>query len=209
MYLEILVEEPSAEKVMHNILPILITGEHDYRVITYQGKADMLKRLPLELKAYARWIPEDYILLILIDRDQQDCKELKDTLEKMVSETGLKSKSFAGEGKQFSVVTRIAIEELEAWFFGDAEAVRAAYPHVSKSFERKAAYRIPDNIKGGTWEALERILQTGGYFKNGLRKIECADEISKHMQPLRNRSKSFQVFWEGLNCCIQQYGKNT
>ena len=206
MHLEILVEEPSAEKVMHNILPMLITGEHDYRVITYQGKTDMLKRLPIELKGYARWIPEDYVLLILIDRDQQDCTELKSLLEKMASEARMISKSKAVEGEPFSVVTRLAIEELEAWFFGDAEAVRAAYPRVSKSFERKAAYRIPDEIKGGTWEALERILQAGGYFRNGLRKSECANEISKHMQPLNNRSKSFQVFWERLSDCIQKDG---
>ncbi|MCD4737106.1 MAG: DUF4276 family protein [Bacteroidales bacterium] len=97
----------------------------------------------------------------------------------------------------------ILVEEIESWFFGDADAVRKAYPRVSAIFERKTGYRNPDSIQGGTWEALERILKAAGYFKTGLRKTECANEISKYMEPLNNKSKSFQVFWDGLSYCLQ------
>ncbi len=203
MHFEILVEELSAERVLHNILPDLVTGEHSYRIISYQGKTDMLKRLPVELRGYSKWIPDDYIILILIDRDSNDCHELKAQLELMALEANLITMNRSKPGERFSVITRIAIEELEAWFFGDANAVRMAYRRISKNFERKAAFRNPDAIQGGTWEALERILRAGGYFKTGLRKTECAYEISKHMQPLNNRSKSFQVFWEGITFCLQ------
>ncbi len=203
MHFEILVEELSTEKVLHNILPKLITGEHTYKVITYQGKQDMLKKLPGRLKAYSKWMPESHILLILIDRDSQDCHELKIKLEQMALNANLTTKNRSNPGDRFSVFTRIAIEELEAWFFGDADAVRKAYPRVSPNFERKASYRNPDSIKGGTWEALERILKAAGYYRTGLRKAECANEISKYMEPLNNKSRSFQVFWEGLSYCLQ------
>ncbi|MFU8844735.1 MAG: DUF4276 family protein [Bacteroidales bacterium] len=203
MHFEILVEELSAEKVMHNILPKMITGEHTYRIISYQGKMDMLIKLPVTLKGYAKWISDDQVIVVLVDRDNQDCHELKNSLEKLTRDANLTSKTNHQVGEPYSVLNRIAIEELEAWFFGDADAVRSAYPRASSKFERKAAYRNPDEIKGGTWEALERILQAGGYFKNGLRKIESANEISKFMEPLNNRSRSFQVFWEGISYCIE------
>jgi hypothetical protein len=34
--------------------------------------------------------------------------------------------------------------------------------------------RVPDDIKGGTWEAFQHVLQSSGYFTDGLRKIEAA-----------------------------------
>ncbi len=202
MHFEILVEELSTEKVLHNILPKLITGDHTYKIISFQGKMNMLKKLPQRLKAYSRWIPNDHLIVILIDRDCQDCHELKEQLEDFSSSAHLKTKSNPNLENKFSVITRIVIEELEAWFFGDEEAVRNAYPRVPRNFTRKAKYRDPDAIQGGTWEAFERVLKAAGYFKTGLRKSECAYNISTHMEPLNNRSKSFQVFWEGLSYCI-------
>jgi hypothetical protein len=93
---------------------------------------------------------------------------------------------------------RVAVEELEAWFFGDMDAVRAAYPRVPPTLERGAGYRDPDAIRGGTEEALQRVLQKAGYFAGGLRKIEAAGAIAKHMDPRRNSSRSFQVFRDML-----------
>ena len=52
---------------------------------------------------------------------------------------------------RFQVLNRIAVEELEAWFFGDVQAIHQAYERVSSSLIVKSAYRDPDAIKGGTW----------------------------------------------------------
>lgn len=202
MHFEFLVEEPSAGKTLHNLLPQVITGAHTFRIISYQGKKDLLSKLPIELKGYSRWIDDEFKIVVLIDQDNADCHKLKKIMEKSATDARLRTKTTITIGEKFSVLNRIAIEELEAWFFGDADAVRAAYPRVSSTFEKKASYRIPDAIQGGTWEALERILMSAGYFKTGLRKTEAASEISLHMQPLRNRSKSFQVFWEGITHCL-------
>jgi hypothetical protein len=97
----------------------------------------------------------------------------------------------AALGPTFQVVKRIVVEELEAWFFGDWEAVREAYPRVPRSVPRGRRHRFPDAIQGGTWEAFERELQKAGYFKSGLRKIEAARAVAAHMDPARNESPSF------------------
>ena len=99
---------------------------------------------------------------------------------------------------RFQVLNRIAIEELEAWFFGDVHALNQAYPKVPKTLGVRSRYKDPDSIKGGTWESLERELKKSGYFIGGLRKIEAAKTISAFMEPERNNSKSFQVFRDGL-----------
>jgi hypothetical protein len=80
----------------------------------------------------------------------------------------------------------------------------AAYPRISPNLGNRARYRDPEAIIGGTWEALERELKISGYFPGGLSKISAAREISKFMVPEQNRSRSFQVFRQGLIEMIQQ-----
>lgn len=63
---------------------------------------------------------------------------------------------------------------------------------------RRAGFRDPDAIAGGTWEALERELQRRGYFKQGLRKLELAREVAARMDPQRNRSHSFGCLRDAL-----------
>ena len=96
------------------------------------------------------------------------------------------------------VVNRLAIEELEARYFGDWEAVRAAYPRTSATIPSQSKYRNPDAIAGGTWEAFERVLQKAGYFTGGLRKVEAARAVATHMEASRNTSPSFCAFRDVL-----------
>ncbi|NLF57680.1 MAG: DUF4276 family protein, partial [Candidatus Hydrogenedens sp.] len=88
--------------------------------------------------------------------------------------------------------------ELEAWYFGDWDAVRIAYPKASPTIPGKAAYRQPDAIRGGTWEAFERVMKKAGYFKNGLRKVEAARKVAAHLNPNSNSSPSFCMFRDAL-----------
>jgi hypothetical protein len=197
MHLEFLVEELSAEAALSNILPRVL-GEHTFAVHTFAGKPNLLASLPVRLRTYRQWMPRDYGIIVLVDEDREDCVELKHRLEQMAREAGLVTKSQAGSGSACQVMNRLAIEELEAWFLGDVEALTAAYPRVSASFGKNRRYRDPDAVRGGTWEALERLLQRSGYYPGGLPKIETARRISQYMDPARNRSKSFQVFRDGL-----------
>ena len=131
-----------------------------------------------------------------MDRDDDDCQELKRRLEVSAAGAGLTTRTT--NPAAYQVVTRLAIEELEAWFFGDWDAVSAAYPRVPPSVPSQARYRSPDAVAGGTWEALERILQRAGYFRGGLAKIQAARSIAPHMEPQHNTSPSFQKLRRAL-----------
>lgn len=196
-HLEILVEEPSMEAFLRELLPRMLGPEVSFRIYPYQCKDDLLDKLPSRLQGYDSWLPENYRIVVVIDRDDDDCAELKNRMEQMAAKAGLHTRT-AAANKAWQVVNRIAIEELEAWYFGDWEAVRQVYPKVGMTVPKKEAYRDPDDILGGTWEAFERVLRKAGYFENGLRKTEAARALGKQIDPQRNHSRSFQVFRDAI-----------
>ncbi len=184
------------EAALRQIVPKII-GDLSFEVYPYQCKDDLLGKLESRLKGYAAWLPEDWRIIIIVDRDDDHCNQLKERLDETARNAGLRTRSRRG-GSTIQVVNRIAIEELEAWFFGDWEAVRAAYPKVNANIPNKSGYRDPDAITGGTWEALERVLRRAGYFQTGLRKVEAARAIAERMEPPINRSASFQAVRNAL-----------
>lgn len=194
MHIEFLVEEESCAAFLKNVAPQLLRPSDEFRVHTFIGKPDLLKSLPNRLNAYVKWLPEDYRIVVLVDRDNDDCRKLKRHLEKSASEAGLLTKTAAKHKNRFKVLNRILVEELESWFFGDVVALSKAYPGVPNTLAAQKGFRDPDAIKGGTWEALERVLQKAGYYPAGIPKIEVARNVSRHMAPDRNRSHSFKVF---------------
>lgn len=194
--IDFLVEEPSMEEFLRGVLPKLL-GEVGFEIFSFQGKSDLVRNLPKRLRGYAAWSPPEHAIVVLADRDEEDCLALKQRLEEMVAQAGLSTRSRQEQGR-ITVVNRIVVEELEAWYFGDWEAVMAAYPRVSPTVPQKSGYRDPDAIAGGTWEAFLRVMQQARYFETGLRKLEAAREISAHFQPERNSSRSFQVFRDAV-----------
>lgn len=195
-HIEFIVEEPSAEAFLDGLLERLL-GTVSYSIHPFQCKEELLERLPNRLRGYSAWLPQTYRIVVMVDRDDDECRELKTRLEQFAQDVGLSTRSRPDQNR-FAVVNRIVVEELEAWYFGDWEAVRAAYPRVPGTVPRQAPYRDPDGIRGGTWEALERVLKRAGYFKTGLRKIEAARAVAAHLEPTRNRSRSFKVFWDAV-----------
>jgi hypothetical protein len=196
-HIEFLVEEPSAEAALRALVPAIVGQDVTFRVHPFQGKQDLLKRLPDRLRGYRSWLPADWRIVVLIDADDEDCRQLKARLEMAALRAGLVTKSSSRAGSPFQVVNRLAVQELEAWFFGDVEALCAAYPRLSRKLATKARYRDPDAIPE-TWEALERELQRAGYFSAGLEKLSASRAISARMTLAANRSRSFQVFRSAL-----------
>ena len=181
------------EAFLRALLPRLLPQDRTFDVRVFQGKRDLLQKLESRLRAYARWLPDECRIVVMVDRDNDDCHALKAQLEKAAGRAGLLTRSRAN-ARPWQLVNRVVIEELEAWYFGDWEAVRIAYPKVSSTIPNKAPYRVPDAIAGGTWEAFERILKRHGYFTTGLRKVEAARAIATHIDPARSRSHSFGLF---------------
>ena len=204
MHIEFLVEEPSIEAALHNLLPKILGSRISYAIRVFQGKQDLLKNLPARLRGYKKWIPENYRIVVLVDRDRDDCYRLKRTLEQIALESQLITKSSVAPLETFQVLNRIVIEELESWFFGDPNALKAAYPAITNRSVKKPKYSIPDNIPY-PWEKLESILKRYHYYPEGMPKIEVAQNISSHMIPQRNTSHSFRMFFEGLRLCFQHH----
>lgn len=191
VHFEFLVEEPSAEAFLSALLPRLVAPQATFQVHTHQGKSDLLGKLEPRLRAYSRWLPEGWRIFVLVDRDDDDCHQLKQRLEIASAAAGLPSKSVS---VQWIVANRILVEELEAWFFGDWMAVVGAYPRTPRDVPGKAAFRACDEIRGGTWEALERVLRKAGYFSEGLRKVEVANDVGALFNADRCTSPSFRSF---------------
>ncbi len=196
-HLVLLVEEPSMEAFLRALLPRLLPQNRTFEVHPFQGKSDLLGKLEARLRGYSAWLPADWRIVVVVDRDDDDCRALKNRLEGIAQRVGLRTPTRAGDA-QWQLVNRIAIEELEAWYFGDWEAVRSAYPRVALTVPARRGFRDPDAVAGGTWEAFERVLQRHGYFKGGLTKIDAARAIGAHIDPERNRSRSFAVLWGAI-----------
>lgn len=199
-HLEVLVEEPSMEAFLRSLLPRLLPQDRTFEIHAFQGKNDLLRKLDSRLRGYAQWLPPDWRILVVVDRDDDDCHALKARLDQIARNCGLKIERARPD---WQLVNRIAIEELEAWYFGDWAAVRAVYSRVSATIPQQRSYRNPDAIVGGTWEAFERILQRHGYFKTGLPKVEVARAIGVRMVPDENASESFGVFWRAIEDAIR------
>jgi hypothetical protein len=191
--LVLLVEEPSMEAFLRALLPRLVPRDRTFEIHPFRGKTDLLGKLEARLRAYANWLPKDWRIVVLVDRDADDCLAMKGRLEVIARRAGLRTKTRSG-GSSWQLVNRLAVEELEAWYFGDWEAVRTAYPRVSANTPNRRGFRDPDAIAGGTWEAFERILQRHGHFRGGLRKLEAARAIGAHLDPRRSRSRSLSLF---------------
>ena len=196
-HVELLVEEPSMEAFLRSLLPRLLPQDRTFAVHAFQGKSDLLGNLSSRLRGYVNWLPEDWRVIVVVDRDDGDCRRLKQHMEDIARQAGLRTRTTAGH-TQWQIVNRIAIEELEAWYFGDWQAVRQAYPRVSATVRSQRPYRHPDGVAGGTWEAFERVMQRHGYFKEGLRKIEAARAVGAQIDAARSDSPSFGCFHQAL-----------
>jgi len=199
MHIVIFTEEPSSEAALLNILPRIIDNTlHTTQILPHCGKQDLLRKLPSKLRGMQGMVSYGWRFMVLIDQDKDDCHILKQELERIAQNAGLRTISSPSADGQFQVVNRIVIEELESWFMGDPQAVCMAYPRVNNRIFQQQRFANPDAIRGGTCEALERILRRAGYFRAGLAKREAARSISQYMDVTVNRSHSFNCFIRGI-----------
>ncbi|GAC1542183.1 MAG: DUF4276 family protein [Polyangiales bacterium] len=195
-YVEFFVEELSMEAALRALVPKIRAGLH-FDVHPFQGKDDLLAKLPRRLKGYTN-MPSGWRIVVVLDEDRAPCAPLKRRVEQIARSAHLRPKPRGASRHDFDVLTRIAVEELEAWLLGDVPALLATYPRLPASLGATRSLRHPDAVRGGTWEALQRVLQTAGYFAGGLPKIQVARDVAANMDPARNTSPSFRHFRDGL-----------
>lgn len=209
MHIEVLVEDSSGAKLLENLLPKIIGSQgvpHTWRIHPYKGigrlpagltaktdpsKRALLDQLPRLLAGYGK-TPGIDAVAVVVDSDRRDCKSFLQELK------GLLANCHPAPNTLF----RLAIEEIEAWFFGDRQALQAAYPRA----------RIPvlngyvQDSACGTWELLADAIYPGGsaairhtgWPLPGQIKHEWAERIGPHMDVENNQSASFCKFRDGL-----------
>jgi hypothetical protein len=94
---EVLVEEPSMEAALRVLLPRILHNV-PFGIYQHQCKSELLARLSDRLHGYAAWIPPSWRIVVLVDRDADDCKLLKQRLEKIAADARLPTRNRSKEG---------------------------------------------------------------------------------------------------------------
>lgn len=200
-HIELLVEEPSMEAVLRVVVPRIIPGV-SFEVRVFNGKPDLLAKLPDRLKGYRDWSHVGGLgVVVIVDRDNDDCVTLLGNLNATGQRHGYSLCSLT-QAIQGTLLNRLVVEELEAWFLGDVPAMATAFPGVPTTLRSRSTFRDPDAVRGGTAEAFGRVLRQAGHHTNGLRKIAAASEISPHLHVEKNDSNSFVKFRDGLRMLV-------
>lgn len=200
--LHIHVEEPSMQAFLEGLLPRVLDQGTPFKIINHESKHQLLAAVPKRLLGYSRYsrVATRPKVLVLLDRDADNCIKLKAQLEKACRDANLTSKSMPELDGSFEVVNRIIVEELEAWYFGAVPALVVAFPGVPATLADKQGFRDPDAVRGGTHEQLLKVLQRAGHFAglDRLPKIATARTMGLLVDPATNRSTSFSHFLSGL-----------
>ncbi len=173
----IFTEEPSMEQVLRELI-----AKHfpdavefvDWMILSHSGKSDLEKQFPEQMR---RWNYGKPVFLILRDNDGGNCIELKHRLHDLA----------AASGHAFKI--RIVCQELEGWLIGDSLAVTTAYPRCKFS-NSTVKYRDPDRLTNASQELT--------HLTGDRTKRDRAARIAAHLDPTRNCSRSFQVFFTTL-----------
>jgi len=87
------------EAFLRALLPRLLPQDLSFEIHVFQGKADLLGKLEARLRAYARMLPADWRLLVVVDRDHDDCRALKQRLEEVAGRAGLLTRTRAASAQ--------------------------------------------------------------------------------------------------------------
>jgi hypothetical protein len=213
MHIVLCIEDASGEKFLNIMVPKLIEGRDDitFKAHGYKGigrlpsnlgqtvdprKRTLLDNLPRLLRGFAKTPGIDAVVFV-VDTDDRDCvgflAELMAVAEHVVPSP--------------TTLFRLAIEEMEAWYFGDPNAIQSAYPTAKTALIQ--GYQS-DSVCG-TWERLADVIVPGGAAKlkddgwpaSGIAKSEWAERITPFMNPDENSSPSFRKFRDGVRALTQ------
>lgn len=180
MFLHIFTEELSCKSLVDRIVPGLLPKGADFHVYDHQGKQDLEQALKSTVPSISR-IPDSRIL-ITIDQDNSNCKQLKVKLLNLI------------EGKCLCpYMIRIICRKLECWYLGDLQAIKAAYPRFDPDKHTHAsAFRNVDNIQNAPEKMLKIVPELNK--REYLPKLEFSRKVSAHLNIDRNTSTSFRHF---------------
>ena len=210
MHIEFLIEDNSGKEMLKRLIPKILSAEHSYLIHGYKGvggkipagcKNDpkvaknriLLDNLPRLLSGYGKTFHsagKDFqgAVIVICDLDRRDKNSFEAELNNLLQKCTHKPNT------KFC----LAIEEGEAWFLGDQDAIFKAYPH----YKRNIVQKYEQDSICGTWETLADALYPGGhsalsnkgYQAVGKEKEEWAKRITPCMNVDNNKSPSFCHF---------------
>jgi Domain of unknown function (DUF4276) len=186
-----LVEGEAEKSFLNAFLPRLLSEEICYRVIPFQGKQDLEKRMGHRIRAYQNVTAR---FIVLRDQDSHpDCVELKRGLLARCKDTG----------KQAHCLIRIACSELETFYLADLAAVARALeiPGLERHQEKRK-FRQPDGLGNPSREL--RAL-TGNCYQ----KRAGSRAIGNYLNLDNQRSPSFKNFVTGIRRLASELGEVT
>lgn len=184
-----LLEEPSMKNLLEGLLPRLFPGWESgvhFLCVPHQGKSDLDLSIPRKLSAWR--IPGDRFVIVR-DNDNAACRQVKARLLSLCAQSG-----------RPETLVRLVCQELEGWYLGDLAALAMAYGEARLDTPAlRKRFRTPDEWQKPSVE-LERLIPT---FQKG-----SGARLMGHWlgQEQSNRSRSYQVFLEGVTRLAAEMG---
>jgi hypothetical protein len=199
MSVEFFIEDISGKNAMKILIPKLTGYDNTVKITAYKGlghipkglkpknnakKQNLLNDLPRILQGLGK-VPSCKAVIIICDLDDKNKNEFLAELYNIFESCHPKPHT----------IFCLAIEEFEAWYMGDLNAVRKAYPRAKNNVLN---VYVNDSICG-TWETLADAIYPGGskaLSKKGKQMVGeqkslWAKTISPHMNVEENASPSF------------------
>jgi hypothetical protein len=176
-----LLEEYSMKVLLDGLLPRCFP-DLAFLCIPHQGKHDLEKSIPRKLKA---WNEPGVRFCVIRDNDGADCRALKHRLIELCPHE-----------RRADTRVRIACQELEAWYFGDIQALADVYgDRVRRHVADKARFRDPDAIVQPS-RALADLTPE-------FQKVSGARAMSERLNMERNTSGSFRAFLDAVQTLMR------
>lgn len=175
-----LLEERSAKVMLESLLPRMLDERVEFRLIAFEGKQDLEKRMVMRMKGY---VNTDARFVVMRDQDSDpNCLALKSRLLAKCHDSGRGAVS----------LVRIACKELETFYLADLKAVEKALSVKGVSEKQNIAkFRNPDYLVSPSHEL--KILS-----KHKYEKISGSRDIGQHLDIENVRSDSFRNLVEGI-----------
>lgn len=173
--------------LLDGLLPQLFPGL-EFLCVPHDGKNDLERSIPKKLRA---WREPGVRFMVVRDNDGGDCHQLKAHLL-----------ALCHDGRRDDTLVRIPCQELEAWYFGEPEALAEAYfDERLLSISLKRRYRNPDTIVSPSSELAKLIPE--------FQKVSGARKLASLLSRERNRSTSFRVLLKGIEACLEVESSGT
>ncbi len=168
-----LLEEESAKALLETLLPRLLDPSIQPRLIPFEGKQDLEKRMAGKLRAYLN--PQARFIVMRDQDSTPDCHTIKTRLLAKCAEAGRESVT----------LVRIVCRALETFYLADLEAVGKALVirHLSGQ-QGSAKFRAPDYMESPDQEL-------GKLSNHAYQKVRDSRLLGNLLDLTNTRSSSF------------------